>query len=58
MSMSRKSTNRKIKEAAQHFQKKIKSWKAVLERENNTPTSEVSTSTPNEPQVLCKLNFY
>ena len=24
--------SRKIKEAAQHFQKKIKSWKAVLER--------------------------
>lgn len=27
MCMNKKSTNRKIKEAAQHFQKKVKSWK-------------------------------
>ncbi|XP_068684644.1 uncharacterized protein [Montipora foliosa] len=50
MCMSRKSTSRKIKEAAQHFQKKIKSWKAVLERVKNTPTSEDLTSTQKEPQ--------
>ena len=46
--MSRKSTNRKIKEAAQHFQKKVKSWKAVLER---------GTQTQKEPKVSCKSNF-
>ena len=57
MCMSRKSTNRKIKEAAQHFQKKIKSWKAVVERRKNTPTSEVLMPTQKEIQVSCKLNF-
>ena len=55
--MSRKSTNRKIKEAAQHFQKKIKSWKAVVERRKNTLAAEVLMSTQRELQVSYKLNF-
>ena len=58
MCMSRKSTNRKIKEVAQHFQKKIKSWKAALERRKNTPTSEVLMSTHNELRVSSKLKFF
>ena len=57
MCMSKKSTNRKIKEAAQHFQKKIKSWKAVLERWKNTPASDVLMSTQQELQVSPKRNF-
>lgn len=58
MCMSRKSTNRKIKEAAQHFQKKVKSWKAVIESAKNTPTLQVPTSTQNQQQVQCLLDFF
>lgn len=49
--MSRKSTNRKITEAAQHFQKKVKSWKAVIEMAKNTQSAEVPALTQNQQQV-------
>ena len=40
MSMNRKSTNTKIKEAAKHFQKKVKSWKASMETVSISPQNE------------------
>lgn len=51
MCMSRKSTDRKMKETAQHYQKKVKSWKASIEMSRNTPTSESSISPQNQQQV-------
>lgn len=51
MCMSRKSTDRKMKETAQHYQKKFKSWKASIEMSRNTPTSESSISPQNQQQV-------
>ena len=40
MCMNTKSTKRKVKEAAQHFQKKVKSWKATLETVSISPQNE------------------